>query len=652
MKLYVEKHNDSKIQICIARILQLLEEEDKQSEAVMHLQKAAGLGSPYASYLLWKCNYNDLDVDRATEIQALRELRDIASVGELEATLEVCRMYTKGKFGGISSNQAKLFVQDFYQQSKPSHIHSIYRNKELTHSMRYILVDWLVEVAGMKDFSSQTLHAAVHMVDRYLKCHLISRSRLQLLGVAAMVLCSRFLGKDIITIREAAWLTDNTYKYEDVVRMMGEITASLKGNLRVLTILDYLETIGQLANNDQRTQCLSEYIGELCLLQSDLGEYPQSQIAACCVLLSRLQEKKEYPWPRQLQEFTGFTLEGLSTCAVHVHLKCFSDSSMVDHREVVLQAVKTRYADEKYLSVSETVIMNQNELKSLLGVEDLIMTKPKPFVPISSNSCQAALIMSPSRGKSAKTVCFQNVLLEREQAGTPTLESSEPGFDRLNESALSGYDGDKEDEGDSFLDYDEDVLDAPLDLESLWCSDSIPHKSYHRANSQANDSSCSSNESTPQVSLSSLPSIRISIPSSQVHTSDSFTSATPRSSSHIQVIPGSSPVIISNSSLLCDQSQISRLVNIGESLSTPSQSRISALGGALNFSPNNVDSGIEMNKSDRSPSMSGTPLSSRQALQTLNGNTRVGSSNVSVKPLKRKSKTTSGNENKTFVMSL
>ena len=43
----------------------------------------------------------------------------------------------------------------------------------------------------------------------------------------------RFLGKDIITIREAAWLTDNTYKYEDVVRMMGEITATLKGSIRV-----------------------------------------------------------------------------------------------------------------------------------------------------------------------------------------------------------------------------------------------------------------------------------------------------------------------------------------------------------------------------------------------------------------------------------
>ena len=37
----------------------------------------------------------------------------------------------------------------------------------------------------------------------------------------------------IITIREAAWLTDNTYKYEEVVRMMGDVIAALRGDLRV-----------------------------------------------------------------------------------------------------------------------------------------------------------------------------------------------------------------------------------------------------------------------------------------------------------------------------------------------------------------------------------------------------------------------------------
>ena len=51
----------------------------------------------------------------------------------------------------------------------------------------------------------------------------------------------RFLGRDIITIREAAWLTDNTYKYGDVVQMLGEITAALQGNFRVRVILSSLQ---------------------------------------------------------------------------------------------------------------------------------------------------------------------------------------------------------------------------------------------------------------------------------------------------------------------------------------------------------------------------------------------------------------------------
>ncbi len=50
----------------------------------------------------------------------------------------------------------------------------------------------------------------------------------------------RLLGSSILTIREAAWLTDNTYQYEDVVRMMGEITATLHGNLKVQCALPAL----------------------------------------------------------------------------------------------------------------------------------------------------------------------------------------------------------------------------------------------------------------------------------------------------------------------------------------------------------------------------------------------------------------------------
>ena len=44
---------------------------------------------------------------------------------------------------------------------------------------------------------------------------------------------TRYTSRDILTIREAVWLTDNTYKYEDLVRMMGEVMAVLEGKIRV-----------------------------------------------------------------------------------------------------------------------------------------------------------------------------------------------------------------------------------------------------------------------------------------------------------------------------------------------------------------------------------------------------------------------------------
>jgi F-box protein 1 (cyclin F) len=39
-----------------------------------------------------------------------------------------------------------------------------------------------------------------------------------------------------MTIKEAAWMTDNTYTYEMVVTMIGETMAALKGNIIVCAV--------------------------------------------------------------------------------------------------------------------------------------------------------------------------------------------------------------------------------------------------------------------------------------------------------------------------------------------------------------------------------------------------------------------------------
>lgn len=57
--------------------------------------------------------------------------------------------------------------------------------------MRCILVDWLAEVAYMKDMSHQVLHAAVNYVDRYLISRVVERTKLQLLGISCLLLAAK-----------------------------------------------------------------------------------------------------------------------------------------------------------------------------------------------------------------------------------------------------------------------------------------------------------------------------------------------------------------------------------------------------------------------------------------------------------------------------
>ncbi|WVZ17985.1 hypothetical protein V8G54_005307 [Vigna mungo] len=62
--------------------------------------------------------------------------------------------------------------------------------REVTVIMRTILVDWLVEVAEEYNLHSDTLHLSVSYIDRFLSVNPVNKSRLQLLGVSAMLIAA------------------------------------------------------------------------------------------------------------------------------------------------------------------------------------------------------------------------------------------------------------------------------------------------------------------------------------------------------------------------------------------------------------------------------------------------------------------------------
>ncbi|XP_022450280.1 cyclin-F isoform X2 [Delphinapterus leucas] len=315
---------------------------------------------------------------------------------------------------------------------------------------QYILIDWLVEVATMKDFSSLCLHLTVECVDRYLRRRLVPRYRLQLLGIACMVMCTRFISKEILTIREAVWLTDNTYKYEDLVRMMGEIISALEGKIRVPTVVDYKDVLLTLVPMAPRTQHLCSFLCELSLLHTSLAAYAPAHLAAAALLLARLTHGQTQPWTTRLWDLTGFSCEDLIPCVLSLHQKCFHDDAPKDYRQVSLTAVKQRFEDKRYEEISQEEVLSYGQLCATLGVKQ---ESPEPASFLSTGDIHTFL-SSPS-GRRTKRKRENSLQEDRGSfVTTPTAELSSQEETLLGSfldwslDYCSGYEGDQESEGE------------------------------------------------------------------------------------------------------------------------------------------------------------------------------------------------------------
>uniref|UniRef100_A0A8C6YSD2 Cyclin-F n=1 Tax=Nothoprocta perdicaria TaxID=30464 RepID=A0A8C6YSD2_NOTPE len=425
----------------------------KRKESLEMFEESSKQGCLNSSYLLWESNKKAaVSKYPGRYLQSLRKLRDYAAKGCWEAQIALAKACGNGNQLGLEMKSSTELVSQIFQTSVPVSKQSIFTvQKGMNETMRYILIDWLVEVATMKDFSSLCLHMTVGCVDRYLKLRPVPRARLQLLGIACMVICTRFVSKEILTIREAVWLTDNTYKYEDLVRMMGEIISALEGKIRIPTVVDYEEVLSHIVSLERRTLHLCSFICELSLLNTSLCVYSPARLAAAALLLARLLHKQAHPWTSQLSECTGFSFEDLLPCVLSLHQKCFHDDVPKDYRQVSLTAVKQRFEDERYEEIGKEKMMSYSQLCSMLGVKQ---EDPEPS-PMHANMVEIQTFLSSPSGKRTKRRREDSIQDDRGSfVTTPTAELStqeESLLDNFLDWSLdscSGYEGDQESEGE------------------------------------------------------------------------------------------------------------------------------------------------------------------------------------------------------------
>lgn len=112
--------------------------------------------------------------------------------------------------------------------------------REITSHKRLILIDWLVEVCDEFKLSQATLFLTVNIVDRYLSRQSVPRATLQLLGVTALWIASKFEEVYPPTLADFVDVTSHTYTAKQLKSMEAEVLKELQFTLMVPTAVTFL----------------------------------------------------------------------------------------------------------------------------------------------------------------------------------------------------------------------------------------------------------------------------------------------------------------------------------------------------------------------------------------------------------------------------
>ncbi|KAF2173182.1 hypothetical protein M409DRAFT_49663 [Zasmidium cellare ATCC 36951] len=214
---------------------------------------------------------------------------------------------------------------------------------ELEWKMRGILIDWLLEVHTRFRLLPETLFLAVNIIDRFLSSKVVQLDRLQLVGVTAMFIASKY--EEVLSphVQNFVHVADDGFKDAEILSAERFILATLDYDLSYPNPMNFLRRISKADNYDIQTRTLGKYLLEIGCLDHRFLEYPPSLVAAAAMYLARLALDRG-EWDATLSKYAGYTEAEIQPVF----------KLMVDYlfSPVVHEAFFRKYASKKFLKAS------------------------------------------------------------------------------------------------------------------------------------------------------------------------------------------------------------------------------------------------------------------------------------------------------------
>uniref|UniRef100_A0A1J3G063 Cyclin-A3-4 n=1 Tax=Noccaea caerulescens TaxID=107243 RepID=A0A1J3G063_NOCCA len=278
----------------------------------------------------------------------------LPSVAATEPSVDFESRSVDPQMCGPYVNDISTYLREMERKPKQRPLHDYIEKvqNDLTPNMRGVLVDWLVEVAEEYKLVSDTLYLTVSYVDRFLSSKPINRQRLQLVGVSAMLIASKYEEISPPKVEDFVYITDNTFTKQDVVSMEADILLALQFELGNPTIKTFLRRFTRIAQEDfneslLQIEFLCCYLAELSLLDYSCVKFLPSLLAASAVFLARfIIRPKQHPWNQMLEEYTKYKAADLQECVGIIH------DLYLSRRGGSLQAIRDKYKHHKFQCVA------------------------------------------------------------------------------------------------------------------------------------------------------------------------------------------------------------------------------------------------------------------------------------------------------------
>ncbi|CAF2375768.1 unnamed protein product [Brassica napus] len=236
------------------------------------------------------------------------------------------------------------FYKEVENESKPQMY--MQTQTEINEKMRSILVDWLVDVHVKFDLSPETLYLTINIVDRFLSLKPVPRRELQLVGVSALLIASKYEEIWPPQVNDLVYVTDNSYQSKQILVMEKTILGNLEWYLTVPTQYVFLARFIKAAVPDPEMESMVHFLAELGLMHYDALKFCPSMLAASAVYAARCFLSKTPAWTETLTFHTGYSEHELMDCS---KLLAFIHSRVGESK---LRAVFKKYSKAERCAVA------------------------------------------------------------------------------------------------------------------------------------------------------------------------------------------------------------------------------------------------------------------------------------------------------------